>query len=74
MKIFEAKLKKTNTGYLVGNKLTWADLYLFNTIDRLGENKQVAFEHTPTIKKHLDDIKNIPNIKNWLTIRPETSL
>ena len=74
MKIFEAKLNQTNSGYLVGSGLTWADLYLFNTIDRLGDSKHVAFEHNPTIEKHFNAIGNIPNIAKWLAKRPVTIL
>ena len=38
LKIFETRLGKNN-GWLVGNGMTWADLYFVSVLDRLRDKK-----------------------------------
>jgi glutathione S-transferase len=74
MKLFEAKLNKTNTGFLVGNKLTWADLFLYNNIDNLSspiyQKKEEVLNNFPAIKKHFESISNLPGVAKYLAKRP----
>jgi len=70
--IFETKLNQTNSGYLVGNNLTFADLFLMNILERLGDKKEEILNNFPTIKKHDKIIRAFPNISKWLHSRPVT--
>lgn len=76
LKLFEAKLNKTNTSYLVGNKLTWADLYLHNTIDNLAlplyKIRDVTLDKYPLIKKHFHATRSLPGVAKYLATRPES--
>ena len=73
-KFFEDKLAKTNTGFLIGSSLTWADLYLYHVIDWIGSYKDTALASSPALQSYLAHITAIPNIANWLKTRPTTVL
>jgi glutathione S-transferase len=72
--IFETKLNQTNSGYLVGKGLTFADLFLISILEWLGDKKSAAFEHFPALKKHDETVRALPNIAKWLQSRPVTAM
>ncbi len=69
---FETKLNSTNSGFLVGSKVTWADLYLSSILDNLGNRTNRVLEKFNRIKRLDQRIKSIPNIAKWLVKRPVT--
>jgi glutathione S-transferase len=71
MCILESKLKRTNTGFLVGNSLTWIDLYTSNILDALGPCSLILQKFS-LIEAHFNQIRSIPNIAKWLEIRPKS--
>ena len=71
---FESKLKKTNTGYLVGSTLTWADLYLSSILDNLGSRYDRVLEKFPEIVKLDKMVKSMPRIAEYLKKRPVTEI
>lgn len=73
-KIFETKLSETNTHYLIGKSLTWADLYLVYIVETLISNDVIkqSLENYPELKKHYETIRTLPNIDKWLKSRPVT--
>ncbi|KOC69922.1 Glutathione S-transferase [Habropoda laboriosa] len=67
----EEQVKK-NGGYLVGGKLSWADL-LFGAYAEMLSNIQeseLTKDH-PELKKLLDKVRALPNIKAYLAQRPK---
>lgn len=76
MKYFEAKINKTSTGFIVGNKLTWADLFLYNVIDNLAspvyKKREEVLDSFPVVKKHFDSISSLPGVAAYLAKRPVT--
>jgi glutathione S-transferase len=63
MKLFEDRLNQTSSnGFLIGSKLTWADLFLANIFDIINRKSQINLDNFPTIKKHRDAIKRLPNV------------
>ncbi|KAK9693575.1 Glutathione S-transferase, C-terminal domain [Popillia japonica] len=70
---FEKYITKNN-GYLVANKLTWADVYLAVSLDLffvfLGENVLEKYETLSSLKKKVEEL---PGIQEWIASRPETS-
>ncbi len=63
MKLFEDRLNQTSSnGFLIGSKLTWADLFLANIFDIINRKSQVNLDKFPAIKKHRDAIKSLPNV------------
>ena len=76
LKHIETQLNKTNTGYLVGNKLSWADLFLWHVIDNLSspiyQNRDEVLSKHPLVKKHFEMIYNLPGVAKYLAKRPVT--
>merc|ERR1712025_919776 len=56
--------------FLVGNKLTWADIYVFSYYDGTGDKE--FLNNFPGLKNLMGRIEGLPNIKNYLSNRPET--
>ncbi len=73
-KIFENKLNQTNTGYLVGNSLTWADLYLIHVLEAVLDKHPSALDNVSAVKKHYNAVRSLPNIAKWIASRPVTPM
>ncbi|WKX95180.1 hypothetical protein Q1695_011995 [Nippostrongylus brasiliensis] len=65
-------LKENKSGFLVGDSLTWADLYLAEAAE-IGQNVPEFYEGFPEIKAHSDNIRTIPVLRKWLETRPKTA-
>lgn len=67
-------LKKNKTGYLVGKKLSIADIHLFAIFDNITkmDGFNDVLENNADLTAHSNMIKSIPNIKAWLDKRPNT--
>ncbi len=76
VKVFESRLAKNGTGFLVGNSLTVADLFLFNLVDVLALSNAPrpisALANANHIRAHEDRIRNMPRIAEWIRKRPKT--
>lgn len=72
MDIFEDRIIENETGYLVGEKLTWADFYLVHLLDYLFEKKRNFLLSYPNINKLDLTVRRIPNIAKWISSRPKT--
>ena len=75
-KIFVAKLNQTNSGYLVGKSLTFADLFVMHITELLSRDEKIkqSLDNFQELKKHYEKIRAIPNIEKWLKSRPVTSV
>ena len=74
VQIIEKDLAKNSSGYLVGSKITWADLAYFTFFAPIVEKNPDIVKDAPHLKKLLDRIENIPQIKNWISVRPQTAI
>ena len=74
MKYLETKLAKTNSGFLVGNGLTWVDLHLFSALEWLGPKKDALLAHFPKVKSHNEFVSSIPNIAKHIATRPPSDM
>lgn len=71
--VFENQLQKCNTGYLVGNSLTWIDFYAASFSDfALTYGRNDVFEKFPRIQYHKHAIFSLPQLQNYLKIRVES--
>jgi len=63
-------------GYAVGDKMTWADLYLANYVQiYLGLfGADLILNPYPLIKGNMEKILNVPEIKKWNETRPESKV
>ncbi|VDO72076.1 unnamed protein product [Haemonchus placei] len=68
-------LKNNPLGYLVGDSLTWADLYLAETAtwNKKFPNLYDGFPVVMiTVKEHVEKIRSIPELKKYIENRPDT--
>lgn len=66
-------LRKSSSGYLAGNELTFADLILAEHVYSM---RTVFPEYTnefPEVGKHYEKVTSVPALKKWLDKRPYTT-
>ncbi|RCN48922.1 glutathione S-transferase protein [Ancylostoma caninum] len=66
-------LKENKSGYLVGNSLTYADLYLAESSAEFAKKIPSIYDGFPEVKAHAQKVRSNPALKKWLETRPETS-
>lgn len=63
--------------WLVGNRITWSDIMLAHTVASLqghiGEKANLTANY-PALKKHSENVLNIPNIKAYVEKRQKVIL
>ncbi|CAI5443309.1 unnamed protein product [Caenorhabditis angaria] len=70
--LFSNILKANASGYLVGDSLTFVDLYLAqHTSDLLAADSSL-FDKFPEFKAHQQKVHSNANLKKWLETRPQT--
>ncbi|CAJ0574724.1 unnamed protein product, partial [Mesorhabditis spiculigera] len=65
------QLKENGSGYLIGNKVTWADLYLNNHVETFMNFDAGYLDKYPEILAHLKKVRDIPALKKWIEKRPK---
>ncbi|VDI37687.1 Hypothetical predicted protein [Mytilus galloprovincialis] len=71
----EKMLKEDSGEWLVGDKLSVADLAFFDLMNRLTAKKgDSIFDSSPTMKKHSEKITSIAGVQKWLEKRPVTDM
>jgi glutathione S-transferase len=72
---FEVILKANgDSGRLVGNNLTWADIYLYQVLSNVEMVYDVKLlsDDYPALKKLSETVVSVPKIKDWIEKRPKT--
>lgn len=69
---FVEVLKKNDTGYFVGNRLSHLDLRVADFVNHLDSKSKKLINHYPELRKHKEKVHSIPELKAWLEIRPVT--
>ncbi|KAH7720958.1 GST-36 protein [Aphelenchoides avenae] len=67
----EKQMEKAGTGYLAGNKLTWADVMIACFVDMFSMPDKEAFSAYPRIEKHRRMVFDVPAIKEYIATRPD---
>ncbi|XP_046575226.1 glutathione S-transferase 1-like [Haliotis rubra] len=68
---FESILKKNGSGFFVGNRITLADIAVFDTLD--GKIDASLVESFPLIKENCKKVRANEKIAQWLDKRPKTA-
>lgn len=71
------KIQVKNGGqFMIGQNVTWADLWIANLVDRLDErfSKDIEWNLYPNLKKMKDGFFAIPQIKNYIDKRPASEM
>lgn len=72
LKIFENRMIKNGNGFLVGQSLSWADLYLSQMTEFLDTLKDEYLNKYPHVKALDEYVRELPGVKNWIKNRPTT--
>ncbi|OXA37224.1 Glutathione S-transferase [Folsomia candida] len=71
---FNGILKRNGTGFLVGEGVTCADIYVAYMVDLLtGFVEFSTMSDYPELDDHRKKILNLPGIKEWIATRPYTA-
>ncbi|CAD5228229.1 unnamed protein product [Bursaphelenchus xylophilus] len=71
--IFEKQLESNNTGYLIGDKLTWIDFYCAAFMDNcLTYGPTEKFEKFRRLNYHRNAVYALPQLQEYLRNRPDT--
>ncbi|XP_005099088.1 probable glutathione S-transferase 7 [Aplysia californica] len=70
LQFFEDGLKQNGTGFLVGDRLTLADLVLFDVITGVVANRTCGLDSYPLVRAHGDKVAAIEGIRAWVESRP----
>nr|AYN44546.1 glutathione S-transferase S7-1 [Brachionus koreanus] len=71
---FEDRMAFNKNGFLVGKRLSWADIYLSQMTDFLGDRKEDMLNRFPLIRALDQRVRSMPMIDNWIQTRPITDL
>lgn len=67
----EADLKISGGPYLIGSKITWADLFVAHFGQLLEEFADPSLlQPYPLIKEHQQKVFSHPNVSSWISKRP----
>jgi len=63
-------LEKSGSGYLVGKTVTWPDIVISDNLETLQGLAPSLFDGFPEVKKFVDHINELPNLKKYKAERP----
>ncbi|CAL2040713.1 unnamed protein product [Caenorhabditis brenneri] len=67
-------LNKSQSGFLVGNSLTWADIVIADNLTSLHKNNYLDFKKEKKLEEFYNKIHSIPKIKEYVAKRKDTLL
>uniref|UniRef100_A0A0M3HW22 Glutathione S-transferase 1 n=1 Tax=Ascaris lumbricoides TaxID=6252 RepID=A0A0M3HW22_ASCLU len=70
----EKFLNKSGSGYLVGDSVTWADIVISDSLATWETLVPDLLGNYPVLKKFVEHVRDLPNIKKWIAERPETTI
>ncbi|XP_065898852.1 glutathione S-transferase 1-like [Dysidea avara] len=72
--MFPVLQKHVKDGHFIGSngKLSWLDIHAFNLINDISKRFCVNLADYPELKKLVDEVGSLPNIKKWIETRPKT--
>lgn len=74
-KVLNGLLEKSKSGYLIGDSITFADLYIADNIQTLKNYGLLeASGEQPKLAAHLEKVYSHPNLKSYIASRPVTEI
>ena len=70
----EARLAEKECVWLVGDSLTWADLYLFHYLTSWAAAIPDLLKPLPKCRELVGAVQEIPLLKEWIAVRPKTPM
>jgi glutathione S-transferase len=72
LKRYEHFLEESGTGYFVNDQITWADVFLFDTLQKWEKRHSELLQNYPKLRQFVEKVASNPRIKAWIEKRPET--
>jgi glutathione S-transferase len=71
LRFFETRLiRNGRNGFLVGNRYSWADLFLSELIENIPSSRINLLDNYPHVKNLNFAIRSLPQIRKWIATRP----
>jgi glutathione S-transferase len=71
---YDGFLCANKSGWLVGNNITWADLTVSEFLANLQDSFAAdALEGHPNLKKYVEKVQSLPQVKEYIKNRPKTA-
>merc|ERR1711874_101793 len=70
----EQLLEERGGQFMVGNRLSWADLHLFTFVEGCQNSNPELLSGYSCLTSLVERVASLPNIANWLASRPVTVL
>lgn len=67
---FEKRLIANGNGFLAGDSLSWADIFLSQITDFLYDKKTSFLANYPNVKALDARVRSMPSIAKWISTRP----
>jgi len=65
LKFFDDHLSKSKSGYLTGDKITWADFHVYTFLELLKRIFRVPIDAFPNVFNFYKKINDLPSVKSW---------
>lgn len=72
LKRYEHFLDQTGTGYFVNDQITWADVFLFDALEKWEKRHPELLKSYPKLRQFSDKLASNSRIKTWIEKRPES--
>ncbi|XP_042874724.1 hematopoietic prostaglandin D synthase-like [Penaeus japonicus] len=59
--------------WFIGDKISWSDLMISLAFGNVKAKKPEIFQKFPTLSAHVDKVRELPKIKEWISKRPVTA-
>ena len=70
---FDRIVRENNGRNLVGNRVTWADIYLAHVVDNFSKIFNVdLLENYPSLSNLVSSVLSTPAIQEWIEKRPKS--
>jgi len=72
LKMVDDRIAKSSSGFVAGNKVTWCDFAVYNTLTTIRDFLKVSLSAYPHLEKYLHKIDELPKIKEWYASHPNS--
>uniref|UniRef100_A0A0K0DFY1 glutathione transferase n=1 Tax=Angiostrongylus cantonensis TaxID=6313 RepID=A0A0K0DFY1_ANGCA len=65
--------KNSDSGFLVGNSLTWIDVLVAEHISDISMRVPDYLDGFPEVEAHMEKVRSNPKLKKWIDSRPQSA-
>jgi len=65
LRYFDDHFAKSKSGFLVGDKVTWCDFFVYNMMTMIRDFLKVSITSFENLEKFVNTIDDLPKVKEW---------